>query len=154
MSQDDWIGGSVNWNTAGAWDSGIPTSTSDVYLGDNTRTVTITSSADVTINTLQIKPGDALDITNDSTFDAINGLPFGMFGFISVFGAELEVANGTINNSAEIKLTPNDTINADLEIYGTVALNGAGSIVLAGDGAGIIGANGTSALTNDDNNIS
>jgi len=155
MSADNWIANSANWNTAGDWDSGVPTSTSDVYLGDNSRVATVTSSSDVMINTLKIRNGDVLDITNVSNFDVINGLPDGMFGFIDVYGADLEVANGTINNSAEIELTPNDTINADLSIYGTVALNGAGSIVLTGDGdAGIIGVQSTSALTNDDNNIS
>jgi hypothetical protein len=154
MSEDDWKGGDGNWLTTGDWSSGsVPSSTDDVDL-NGTRHVTITSSSDVTINSLEVDTAATLDITNDSTFDAINGLPFGVFGFISVFGAELEVANGTINNSSEIELTPNGTINADLAIYGTVALNGAGSIVLDGDDAGIIGVNGTSAFTNDDNNIS
>src|ERR1700722_11643772 len=126
-SPDNWIANSAaNWLTAADWDSGIPTNTSDVNIGDNSRTATVTSSADVVINSLQIRNGDALDITNVSTFIVVNGLPFGMFGFIEVNSSNFQVNSGTINNSAEIELFSAQGINADLTIYNTVTLNGAG----------------------------
>jgi Domain of unknown function (DUF4214) len=155
-SPDNWIANSAaNWLTAADWDSGIPTNISDVNIGDNSRTATVTSSADVVINSLQIRNGDALDITNVSTFIVVNGLPFGMFGFIEVNSSNFQVNSGTINNSAEIELFSAQGINADLTIYNTVTLNGAGSIVFAGDGNGaIIGGQASSHFTNADNNIS
>ena len=154
MSQDDWKGGDGNWLTTGDWSTGsVPSNTDDVDL-NGTRHVTITSSSDVTIHSLEVDTAATLDITNLSTFDAVNGLPFGVFGFINVEDSVLEVQGGTINNSAEIEVSSINT-NSDLTIDGTVALNGAGSIVLSGNGtAGIIGALGSSAaLTNDDNDI-
>jgi hypothetical protein len=156
MSGDDWIANSAaSWATAVDWDSGVPTSASDVYIGNNSKTATVTSSSDVVINTLQIRNGDALDITNVSTFIVINGIPNGMFGFIDVDSSNFQVDNGTINNSATIELQPTQNINTDLTIYNTVELNGAGSIIFAGDGDGaIIGGQAHSALTNADNNIS
>jgi hypothetical protein len=154
MGQDNWKGGDGNWLTTGDWSTGaVPSSTDDVDL-NGTRHVTITSSADVTIHSLEVDSAATLDITNLSTFDAVNGLPFGVFGFINVEDSVLEVQGGTINNSSEIEVSSINT-NSDLTIDGTVALNGAGSIVLSGNGtAGIIGALGSSAaFTNDDNDI-
>jgi hypothetical protein len=152
---DDWIAGSANWTTAADWSNGFaPVSANDVYLGTNPRTATIVSNSDAIMNTLQIRNGDALDITGGH-FEVINGLPFGMFGFIDVDSANFQVDNGTINNSATIELSPTTNIIADLIIGNSVQLNGAGSIVFAGDGnEGIIGAQATSTLVNADNNIS
>ena len=77
---DDWIAGSANWMTNADWSNGFaPVAANDVYLGTNARTATVTSNTDVIMNTLQIRNGDALDITGGN-FEVINGLPFGMFG--------------------------------------------------------------------------
>jgi len=78
-----------------------------------------------------------------------------MFGFIDVDSANFEIAGGTINNSANIDLMPSGSITTDLTIYNTVQLNGAGSIVFAGNGNdGILGGTPSATLTNFDNNIS
>jgi hypothetical protein len=155
MSQDNWKGGDGNWLTTGDWSTGsVPSNMDDVDLSGS-RHVTITSNANVAVHSLEVDSTATLDITNLSTFDAVDGLPFGVFGFINVEDSVLEVQGGTINNSEEIEVTSINT-NSDLTIDGTVALNGAGSINLNGIGeSGIIGALGSSAaLTNDDNNIS
>ena len=154
MATDDWLAHTGDWTTAGDWDAGVPTSSSDVFIGNNMRTGTATSSGDVIINTLQIRQGDALDLTGGN-FNVINGLPFGMFGFIDVDSANFQVDGGTINNSATIDLSPSGNITTDLTIFNTVQLNGAGSIVFAGNGNdGILGGASSASLTNFDNNIS
>src|ERR1700722_13756423 len=102
---DDWIAGSANWMTNADWSNGFaPVAANDVYLGTNARTATVTSNTDVIMNTLQIRNGDALDITGGN-FEVINGLPFGMFGFIIVTGGTFQIDNGTINNSSTIELS-------------------------------------------------
>jgi hypothetical protein len=153
---DDWIAGSANWTTAADWSNGFaPVSANDVYLGTNLRTATIVSNSDVIINTLQIRDGDALDITAGYTFEVINGLPDGMFGFIDVESGAFKIDNGTINNSSTIELSPTSGGFAPLFITNSVQLNGAGSIVFAGEGRdGIYGYTASSTLVNDDNNIS
>ena len=78
-----------------------------------------------------------------------------MFGFIEVDSANFQIDGGTINNSATIDLTPSSNVTTDLTIFNTVQLNGAGSIVFAGDGNdGILGGTSAASLTNFDNNIS
>ena len=155
MAIDDWnalSGG--NWTTAGDWDAGVPIFSSDVFLGNNTRAATITSSANVTINSLQIKSGDELSITGD-TFIVSNGMSQGIFGAIDVENATLQVGSGTINNSGFIELTPTANTGTSLTIVNTVDLNGAGTIVLWGNGNDSITGLTTSAkLINFDNNIS
>src|ERR1700722_13979637 len=155
MSQDNWKGGDGNWLTTGDWSTGAVPSNRDHVDLSGSRHVTITRNANVAVHSLEVDSTATLDITNLSTFDAVDGLPFGVFGFINVEDSVLEVQGGTINNSEEIEVTSINT-NSDLTIDGTVALNGAGSINLNGIGeSGIIGALGSSAaLTNDDNNIS
>jgi hypothetical protein len=154
---DDWIADSTaNWTTAADWSNGFaPVSANDVYLGTNARTATVISNTDVIMNTLQIRNGDALDITAGYTFEVINGLPNGMFGFINVEDGAFQIDNGTINNSSTIELSPTNNVFAVLYIVNSVQLNGAGSIVFAGEGRdGIYGYTASSTLVNDDNNIS
>jgi hypothetical protein len=106
------------------------------------------------IHTLAITSGDWLEL-NGGTFDVTDGLPFGMFGLILVDSANFEIAGGSINNSGTILLSPSGSDNADLTIYNTVQLDGAGSIVFAGNGNdGILGGTPSATLTNFDNNIS
>src|ERR1700722_10000136 len=154
MSQDNWKGGDGNWLTTGDWSTGAVPSNRDHVDLSGSRHVTITRNANVAVHSLEVDSTATLDITNLSTFDAVDGLPFGVFGFINVEDSVLEVQGGTINNSEEIEVTSINT-NSDLTIDGTVALNGAGSINLNAIGqSGIIGALGSSAaLTNDDNDI-
>jgi hypothetical protein len=155
---DDWMtnGGSL-WSTASNWDAGVPTSSSDVYLGTNSGAANVGSNADVTINTLKMRSGDTLS-TNSGLFDVTNGMPFGLFGSITIVNSGLRVDNGTINNSGTITMryvsgTTND-VDTNLVIGGSVQLNGAGSIVFSGGNAGLIGGNAASIFTNADNNIS
>jgi hypothetical protein len=154
MVTDTWLAHTGDWTTAGDWDSGVPTSSSEVSIDSIARVGTATSSGDVVINTLQIRQGDILDLTGGN-FNVTNGLPFGMFGFIDVDSANFQIDGGTINNSATIELSPSGINTTDLTIADTVQLNGAGSIVFAGNGNdGILGGNPSATLTNFDNNIS
>ena len=156
MSADDWlVNGTAGWTAAVDWSTGsVPASGDDVLIGVNSRDAIVKSASDETIHTLEITSGDTLDLTGGN-FDVTDGLPFGMFGFIEVDSANFEIAGGTINNSATIDLTPSGNITTDLTIYNTVQLNGAGSIVFAGDGNdGILGGTPSATLTNFDNNIS
>ena len=153
MATDDWIANDGNWTTAGDWNPGVPTSSSDVYIGNNTRTGTATSSGNVVINTLQIRSGDGLTV-DGGTFEVTNGTPIGIFGDIIVENAIFKVDNGTINNSGFIELAPITSVT-NLIITNTVELNGAGSIEFAGNGNNAITAGGAAAkLINGDNTIS
>ena len=132
----------------------VPATGDDVLIGTNNHTAIVKSAADVTIHTLEITPGDRLEL-NGGNFVVTDGLPFGMFGFIEVDSANFQIDGGTINNSATIDLTPSGNVTTDLTIFNTVQLNGAGSIVFAGDGNdGILGGTSAASLTNFDNNIS
>ena len=125
-----------------------------MLIGTNSRAAIVKNSIDVTIHTLEVTSGDTLDLTGGN-FNVTAGLPFGMFGFIEVDSANFQIDGGTINNSATIDLTPSGNITTDLTIFNTVQLNGAGSIVFAGNGNdGILGGSQSAKLTNFDNNIS
>lgn len=156
MATDDWqVNGTAGWTDSADWSTGsVPASGDDVLIGLNSHAATVKSAADVTIHTLEITSGDTLDL-NGGNFNVTDGLPFGMFGFIDVDSANFQIDGGTINNSATIDLTPSGNITTDLTIFNTVQLNGAGSIVFAGNGNdGILGGSPSAKLTNFDNNIS
>ena len=156
MATDDWqVNGTGGWLAAADWSTGsVPATGDDVLIGTNNHTAIVKSAADVTIHTLEITPGDWLEL-NGGNFVVTDGLPFGMFGFIEVDSANFQIDGGTINNSATIDLTPSSNVTTDLTIFNTVQLNGAGSIVFAGDGNdGILGGTSAASLTNFDNNIS
>src|SRR3984957_9599139 len=104
MSQDNWKGGDGNWLTTGDWSTGsVPSNMDDVDLSGS-RHVKITSNANVAVHLLEVHSAATLDITNLSPFDAVDGLPFGVFGFINVDDSVLEFSGSTINNSEEIEL--------------------------------------------------
>jgi hypothetical protein len=155
-TQDIWdVNGTGGWTAAGDWSTGsVPAIGDDVTIGSNGQAAFVKSASDVIIHTLAITSRDWLELTGGN-FDVTDGLPFGMFGFIEVDNANFEIAGGTINNSATIDLMPSGDITTDLTIYNTVQLNGAGSILFAGNGNdGILGGTPSATLTNFDNNIS
>ncbi len=67
LAADNWIGtASANWNTAGDWSAGIPTSTSAVTIStSNAQTISITSGT-IAVQSLTIGGNDALTFSGGS----------------------------------------------------------------------------------------
>jgi hypothetical protein len=128
LTADSWTGtaGDNNWNTAGNWSGGVPTSASAVTIGTATTSVNMNAGTGM-FGTLSLSgSGDALGITNGDTLEA--------FGNIA-------------NNGA---LTLNSTGNfTELVLEGNVTLSGTGTVTLSNNSQNyIFGATSTDQLTN------
>ena len=120
-------GGSGNWNVAGNWNGGIPTSTSNTCIN--------TAGSTVTLNVA----GATSTLTLGSSTDAL-----------AIANAEsLTVSGATISNAGSI--TMNSTGSTTELVIGAsnVTLSGAGTLTMSNSaGNFIFGAAGTDVLTN------
>ena len=120
-------GGAGNWNVAGNWNGGIPTSTSNTCIN--------TASSTVTLNTA----GATSTLTLGSSTDTL-----------AIANAEsLTVSGATISNAGSIGLNSTGSTTELVIGNSNVTLSGAGTLTLSNSaGNFIFGATGTDVLTN------
>jgi hypothetical protein len=105
-----------NWNVAGNWSLGVPTSMTDARVNNNSSNVTVLVNVASNVAALTIDAGDAVSINNVQRL--------GLFGTLT--------NNGTLRVDAT-------TGNTYLMPSGTVTLNGTGTIELADTSASVNG---------------
>ena len=120
-------GGSGNWNVAGNWNGGIPTSTSNTCIN--------TASSTVTLNTA----GATSTLTLGSSTDAL-----------AIANAEsLTVSGATISNAGSITMNSSGATTELVIGASNVTLSGAGTLTMSNSlGNFIFGAAGTDVLSN------
>ena len=134
MATFTWTDGNGSWSVPGNWSTdSVPNSSSaNVLIVDGSSIVTL--SASVSVDSLQLAGGNALNISSGSVFTV---------------GTQIENA-GTILVAAELN-------NAALDTDGTVSLTGGGTVILSngtsGNQALISQSTSGSPLTNVDNTI-
>jgi hypothetical protein len=149
--------GNGNWTTAADWSSGtVPGSSDDAFIGISN--VSVTSSANVTVNSLGTGTTDFLTIIGPSVFTTLQGTGTSAnFGTIFIEdGSALEVNTGTFDNFGTVALEGiSNNTNFIIGPSGFVRLAGGGSIEFSPNGHNFIAGNNSSAeLINEDNDIS
>ncbi len=118
---DNWTGAvSTDWNTAGNWSGGVPTSSTDVVIPavGVTNEPSIASS-DVTINSLSVGAGNTLTVGTGRTLNVSNDL----INNAAISGAGTVNAGGaTVSNSGTIS-----TATFNFTHIGVQNLSGSGS---------------------------
>jgi hypothetical protein len=109
QTTDTWLGGTGNWSNAADWSSGVPTSTSNVFIGNGPSAVTIDTEI-ASCDNLTIYSGNSLT------------MPSGVF---------LDVYGSTINNAGTLALNATTAAPLYLNIEGNVTLKGAGSVTMS-----------------------
>jgi len=128
LTADSWTGtsGDNNWNTAGNWSAGVPTSSSAVTIG--------TATASVNMN--------------------VNGGNFGTLALsgsadsLTILNGDVLNAFGNITNSGSLNLSSTGSFT-ELVLQGNVTLSGSGTLTLSNNVNNFIfGAVATDQFTN------
>lgn len=129
MAQIHWTHkGNGNWTTASDWSTGtVPGASDDVFIGISG--VTVTSDANVTVDSIGTNTNTTLVIANESTFVATNGTGSSLnLGTIKVTGdGSLNVGAGVFENSGSVVLGPTGMYDTFL-VDNVVQLEGGGHI--------------------------
>jgi hypothetical protein len=102
-----------NWNTFGNWNNGIPDSSTNAFINDNSSTVTL----DTTGNVLDLTIGSGNTLIIDS-------------------GRNLNVYGPTLSNDGNITMNSSGTANTFLTLQNNVTLSGAGTLTMNLSGTG------------------
>src|SRR4051794_13649517 len=124
MATTNWLGTtSTDWFTAGNWDNGVPTDTSDVVIGTTGTSPTIGGTPIFTINTLTINGTDTLTMgdatSGNSVFMTVtNGI---VMSGGTISGQGNITGNVTATGPATIRVTAVNSQNTpQLEFFGTI----------------------------------
>ena len=141
---------------AGKWNpNSVPGSTDDAFITASGSAYTVTSLADVSVNSISIGADATLAIGGPSTFTVANGTEFGSIaGNVTVGDGSTLALHWNIDNSGVISLNSNGDATT-LSIVGSTTFSGQGHINLTDYGNNVItGAGAGAILTNVDNTIS
>jgi hypothetical protein len=120
--------GNGNWTTASDWSTGtVPGASDDVFIGISG--VTVTSDANVTVDSIGTNTNTTLVIANESTFVATNGTGSSLnLGTIKVTGdGSLNVGAGVFENFGSVVLGSTGMYDTFL-VDNVVQLEGGGHI--------------------------
>ena len=148
-----WIGGaSGNWNVAGNWCGGLPTSTSNVIILSNSTvsldvstevlSLTLNSTANLISGTYTLTINDNGSFTNNGTFNAGTGtINFKQSTTINGFATTFN--NLTLNGNCNLNST--STINSNLNLTSGKLILGNNHLIL-GENSSIQGTTNASAM--------
>jgi hypothetical protein len=128
LTADSWTGtsGDSNWNTAGNWSAGVPTSADAVTIGTASANVNLSGAIGMFGTLTLSNSGDVLNIQNAAILDA----------------------SGNITNNGALNLNSSGSFT-ELVLEGNVTLSGSGTVTLTNNASNyIFGAATADTLTN------
>ncbi len=141
-----WTGTtSTNWNDASNWDSGAPTSSSNVIIPGGTAYQPILSQT-ATIGSLVVNSGGTLSLQNTSSGHALNvgssGVTVNGGGMIAVYKNKLTTTGQIIDNGTITLASGTLTATNGITVGGPGMVEGFGTVSSAISGAGVVEASG------------
>src|SRR5229473_2634944 len=125
---DTWKGGAGNWSNASMWTTGVPGSTSNVFIdGGNSLASPVTLDINSTISNLTIDSDDSCKISDNHAL----------------------TVNGNITNNGGISLNSAGNVTKLIIGGSNVTLSGTGTVTMGNQPNNIVtGSVGTNTLTN------
>jgi hypothetical protein len=137
MATKTWIGGTTNWNTAGNWNGGVPTSADDAMIGTTAISPTIPLNSSFTVNTLTMNGTDTLSLGDNTNTGNSQGLTatngFFVGGSAFILGQGTLTGNVTATGAATIGVKAlNNQNTPQFTITGTITDNANALTLLLG----------------------
>jgi len=135
---DLWVGGAGNWSTAADWTAGVPTSDSDVTIGQ-TGSGTVTLDIGDTIDSLTIRSGDTLGFAVNEALVVGGDVTVLSGGTLNMAGGDGLEVGGVLSDAghmtvgagatAELFSTPVN-VTGTLTVAGTIKTAGATAVTM------------------------